>query len=857
MIGQTISHYKILEKIGGGGMGVVYKAEDTRLKRTVALKFLPSELTLDPEAKERFTHEAQAASALDHPNICTVYDVDESADGRMFIAMACYEGETLKSRIANGKLRVEEATGITIQIAQGLAKAHEGGIVHRDIKPANIMITKDGIVKIVDFGLAKLSSATKITKSGSTLGTVAYMAPEQLQGGNVDARADIFSVGVVLYEMLTGRTPFRGDHEAALMYSIMNEEPEPLQTQIPDATSELIHVVGRALEKDPASRYKTMDDLLIDLMRVRKETSKVSMPAYGVRRRSFFTARRIVLMSSAIILAGVAVTLFLLNQPRKVPRLNPATQARQVVLPFHAGEIALLSPDGNSMVFRGRDKNGESQIYVMNTSGGGSPNPIAHASAGGFPHDWSRDGQKILYDSPDGLRMVPFLGGQSQRIKGGVCTQFLPGSDRIVYYMWPSRSSSHNWEIHSVKLDGGDERVLLKDPGYFGNGEAGGFAIGVSPDGRSIAFVKTFPDLSQDIITYNLDTKAESQITFSRTGKDEVIWTHDNYLIYTAFANGNWDLWMVPAEGGSPQPLTNSRLDERKASLSDDGSRLLYYEFDVGKNIIMMDLETGKVTPITSDGLNRCSPCVSPDNRFVAYSYCNYGTGYEHKGIEVRELTKEGVLQTICSEERTHGSRAWSPDGKWIAYSRLPDSVGGTIKICIVSPSDGTRSRIVAEARDLTYPRWVSRDTLSWFSEGEIKTWMSSVEDPKPLQLYEDSTNVFLFRDRGYLLYQDYRAGRKGWWTNKWPTGKGEIPRKIPVSGYTIVAQNGEFLLDVRGAKEIYRISLPDGESKRLPFDLPAGFGWNQIAQDGKALFYLEYVNNSKLMLWENPFIKE
>ncbi len=222
MIGTTISHYKILEKLGEGGMGVVYKAEDTKLKRTVALKFLPPELTRDPEAKERFIHEAQAASALDHNNICTIYEVAEIDDGQLFIAMACYEGETLKSRIAQGQLRIEEALDFVGQIAQGLVRAHEVGIVHRDIKPANIIVTTRGEVKIVDFGLAKLSGRTLLTKSGTTLGTAAYMSPEQARGEQVDQRTDIWSLGVVLYEMLTGKRPFESEYEQALVYSILN-----------------------------------------------------------------------------------------------------------------------------------------------------------------------------------------------------------------------------------------------------------------------------------------------------------------------------------------------------------------------------------------------------------------------------------------------------------------------------------------------------------------------------------------------------------------------------------------------------------------------------------------------------------
>ncbi len=228
MIGQTISHYKILEELGSGGMGVVYRAEDTKLRRPVALKFLPPELTRDKEAKTRFIHEAQAASALQHNNICTIHEIDETPDKRLFIAMDCYDGETLKERIAKGPLPVAEVVDIASQIAAGLSKAHGAGMVHRDIKPANVMVTRDGVVKILDFGLAKLAGQTKLTRTGSTLGTVAYMSPEQAKGAEVDSRSDIFSLGAVLYEMLAGEVPFPGEHEAAVLYGIVNSDPEQL-----------------------------------------------------------------------------------------------------------------------------------------------------------------------------------------------------------------------------------------------------------------------------------------------------------------------------------------------------------------------------------------------------------------------------------------------------------------------------------------------------------------------------------------------------------------------------------------------------------------------------------------------------
>jgi len=265
VIGRTVSHYKILEKLGGGGMGVVYRAEDIKLRRPVALKFLPQELTRDEEAKRRFIHEAQAASALQHRNICTIHEIDETPDGQIFICMDCYDGKTLKEKIARGRVPVEEAVDIAIQMAEGLAKAHEAGMVHRDVKPANIIVTKDGEVKILDFGLAKLAGQTKVTRTGTTLGTVAYMSPEQARGEDVDARSDIFSLGAVLYEMLAGEVPFPGEHEAAVLYGIVHSEPEPVAGRRSDVSEELQRIISTTLAKDVDARYQRARDLIKDL----------------------------------------------------------------------------------------------------------------------------------------------------------------------------------------------------------------------------------------------------------------------------------------------------------------------------------------------------------------------------------------------------------------------------------------------------------------------------------------------------------------------------------------------------------------------------------------------------------------
>jgi serine/threonine protein kinase len=304
MIGQTISHYKILEKLGGGGMGVVYKAEDTKLKRTVALKFLPPELTSDTEAKERFIHEAQATSALQHNNICTIHDINETTDGNLFIVMDCYQGELLKEKIARGPMMLEESVDIAIQVAGGLSKAHEKGIVHRDIKPANIMITNDGVAKILDFGLAKLAGQAKLTKTGLTTGTIAYMSPEQAQSSEVDHRTDIWSLGVIMYEMLAGRRPFESQYELALIYAILNEDPPPLNRFRQDIPEHILKVCHCCLEKKSEFRSHSMEEVIKLL---RNESPNVSHGADKILRIKKYWKQTALAVVAFLVIVVIAV----------------------------------------------------------------------------------------------------------------------------------------------------------------------------------------------------------------------------------------------------------------------------------------------------------------------------------------------------------------------------------------------------------------------------------------------------------------------------------------------------------------------------------------------------------------------
>ncbi len=301
MIGQTVSHYRILERVGAGGMGVVYKAEDTKLRRMVALKFLPLDLTQDPEAKARLHAEAQTASALDHPNICTIHEIDETPDGQVFVAMSYYEGETLKQRLAAGALPVAEAVRIATEAARAVSAAHEAGVIHRDIKPANIMITRRGDVKLLDFGIAKLAGRTALTRTGTTFGTIAYMAPEHVTGQFVDQQTDVWALGVVLYEMLAGRLPFEGEHEVAIINAIANKAPAPLRQVRADMPEAVERVVTRALQKKRDARYGSAREMLHDLEALRPAvaapTASSTAAASPPRRRPI-----------AWIAAGLALT---------------------------------------------------------------------------------------------------------------------------------------------------------------------------------------------------------------------------------------------------------------------------------------------------------------------------------------------------------------------------------------------------------------------------------------------------------------------------------------------------------------------------------------------------------------------
>ena len=426
MIGTTLSHYSIEAELGRGGMGIVYKAQDTKLDRTVAIKVLPSAALASADDRERFYREAKSAAQLHHPNIASVFEIDEAVPSDAphgtqpspFIAMEFISGKTLQYMVREGPLKLSDAVKMASQVAEALKAAHAKNIVHRDIKSANVMITEDGIAKVLDFGLAKTNQSTMLTRMGSTLGTVSYMSPEQARGQEVDGRSDLYSLGTMLYEMIAGRLPFAGEYEQAVVYSILNEPPEPLTALRTGVPMDLERITGKLLSKDAEYRYQSAAELLVDLKSLDLGGSGMSRRSLSVSRTEtqsldestrLISARFWQIAVAAVLLIGVgALVAWVLKTPQPEPRL--VIKSDMYLGGVEVEGAPALSDDGAYLAFLGADSSGNRALYVHEFRTGQLRRVLD--TEGGYPFH-SPDSRWLVIANNDGLWKVPAAGGRS------------------------------------------------------------------------------------------------------------------------------------------------------------------------------------------------------------------------------------------------------------------------------------------------------------------------------------------------------------------------------------------------------------------------------------------------------------
>jgi len=712
MIGQTVSHYRIVGELGSGGMGVVYKAEDTRLGRTVALKFLSQTLTSDAGAKERFLREARAICAIDHPNICTIHEVDETESGATFICMACYEGRSLKERLRAGPLPVAEAIEVATGIARGLQAAHAAGIVHRDIKPGNVMLAEPGVARIIDFGLAKLSGRTSITAAGSAVGTIAYMSPEQARGGEVDARTDVWSLGAVLYEMVAGHPPFEGDHDQAVIHSILNSAPPPLSRERHGVPPELDAIVGKALEKDPAARYQDAASILDDLRsltRVLDASAGTTVRIWGFAdpgRRAALRATAVV----AVCVAAGAVAWGLLRGGSVGPM--PAGRPLRVTAGSGWEDQPAVSPDGGRVAYVS-DESGNCDIYVTDVHGG-STLRLTDDPAMDHSPAWLADGTALAFVSDrdggsDVWKVGQLGGGATLLIENAESPAVSPDGERIAF----ARVGASGWRrifVAPLSSPSGAEARTGDADGVWDHS-----APAWSPDGRTICYATR-----HNLWTVPADGGTPRPLTDVGAGDASPAWSSDGgHVYFSSNRGGTTALWRVSRRGGEAERLTTGSGFEGEPSVSRDGSRLAYSSATTETDLIVADRKTGVASELPVPEGTSMAVFV-PGGDEVVFVSTQWGERAELGALTLRGATPTGAPRRLTDQPGEASQPAVSRDGRWIAYYRI---VGEGRDLWSLPTAGGAAVRLTDDPASDIHPAWSPDGRALAFASDRAGTW--------------------------------------------------------------------------------------------------------------------------------------
>jgi serine/threonine protein kinase len=657
--GERFGAFEVLERLGAGGMGEVYRARDTRLDRTVALKVIrPSELP-GPERLERFKREARAISRVNHPHICALYDISEH-NGEAFLVMEYIAGQTLAARLERGPLGIEEVLRYGVQIADGLDIAHRNGVVHRDLKPSNIMLTRGG-VKLLDFGLAKLLETERekgnattmslgLSEEGLILGSLPYMAPEQLESKAVDARTDLFALGAVLYEMTTGEAPFRGTTKASLIVAILSQEPTPPLTQQPLTPALFDRTIRRCLAKAPDERWQTAADLAAELKYILETLHDTQSAAAPVRdlTRSLWRA--------AFALALIVFTIWLVARIHWSERA-PIVSSQRPIGEFGASyRQPTISPDGGFIAFADAGTP-ISQIWIKNLAQG-DPIQITSGDVNASHPAWSPNSDQIVFERQgQGLWSVPPLGGSAHRLlEFGDNPQFSMDGERLVF-------ENKGREIWTARADGSEARRVEGVPTLW---YPGGLDPAFSPDATSIVFFVREVGPNGDLWIVPTIGGTPRQLTHDLTEGGGPIWTPDGrFIIFSSMRGGSRTLWRVRAAGGAPEPLTAGAGEDIEPALSHDGHTLLYTNVRHQSDLRALNPVTGAQRVIVERRRQTIFPRVSRDGSWVAF----FGFG-DVGDVQVFVTPVNGgtIQQVTRGKGYINTMPVWSPDGSLIYY---------------------------------------------------------------------------------------------------------------------------------------------------------------------------------------------